>query len=63
MFVYTSAKKAYAEKLLDILDPQRKLFRYVDHKSPLMFHHHSAGCVQGLGPYATISVGFSGHLS
>ncbi|KAJ3599925.1 hypothetical protein NHX12_033879 [Muraenolepis orangiensis] len=28
MFVYTSAKKGYAEKLLDILDPRRKLFRH-----------------------------------
>ena len=59
MFVYTSAKKAYAEKLLDILDPQRKLFRYV---SP-PFHQHPAGCVLRSGVYATIPVGFSGHLS
>ncbi|KAK5869725.1 hypothetical protein PBY51_024423 [Eleginops maclovinus] len=28
MFVYTCAKKEYAEKILDILDPQRKLFRH-----------------------------------
>ncbi|KAM3876268.1 CTD small phosphatase-like protein 3 [Diretmus argenteus] len=28
MFVYTSAKKEYAEKILDILDPRRKLFRH-----------------------------------
>uniref|UniRef100_A0A667XI51 CTD (carboxy-terminal domain, RNA polymerase II, polypeptide A) small phosphatase like 3 n=1 Tax=Myripristis murdjan TaxID=586833 RepID=A0A667XI51_9TELE len=28
MFIYTSAKKDYAEKILDILDPQRKLFRH-----------------------------------
>lgn len=28
LFVYTCAKKEYAEKILDILDPQRKLFRY-----------------------------------
>ncbi|KAF7654817.1 hypothetical protein LDENG_00064340 [Lucifuga dentata] len=28
LFVYTSAKKEYAEKILDILDPQRKLFRH-----------------------------------
>ncbi|KAL1023257.1 hypothetical protein UPYG_G00038360 [Umbra pygmaea] len=27
MFVYTSAKKEYAEKILDILDPRRRLFR------------------------------------
>lgn len=29
LFVYTCAKKEYAEKILDVLDPQRKLFRYV----------------------------------
>ncbi|XP_076009769.1 CTD small phosphatase-like protein 3 [Genypterus blacodes] len=28
LFVYTSAKKEYGEKIVDILDPQRKLFRY-----------------------------------
>lgn len=28
MFVYTSAKKEYAEKILDILDPKRMLFRH-----------------------------------
>ncbi|XP_019954153.1 CTD small phosphatase-like protein 3 [Paralichthys olivaceus] len=28
LFVYTCAKKEYAEKILDILDPQRKLFRH-----------------------------------
>lgn len=28
MFVYTSAKKEYAEKILDILDPRRQLFRH-----------------------------------
>lgn len=28
LFVYTCAKKEYAEKMLDILDPQRKLFRH-----------------------------------
>ncbi|XP_071200971.1 CTD small phosphatase-like protein 2-A isoform X3 [Salvelinus alpinus] len=28
MFVYTSAKKEYAEKILDILDPKRRLFRH-----------------------------------
>lgn len=27
LFVYTCAKREYAEKILDILDPQRKLFR------------------------------------
>ncbi|CAL8272834.1 unnamed protein product [Arctogadus glacialis] len=42
MFVYTSAKKAYAEKLLDILDPQRKLFRhrlYQEHCTCVMGHY------------------------
>lgn len=34
LFVYTCAKKEYAEKILDILDPQRKLFRYVSLTSP-----------------------------
>lgn len=29
LFVYTCAKKEYAEKILDVLDPQRKLFRSV----------------------------------
>ncbi|XP_019904814.1 CTD small phosphatase-like protein 3 isoform X2 [Esox lucius] len=28
MFIYTSAKKDYAEKILDILDPKRRLFRH-----------------------------------
>uniref|UniRef100_G3P0D9 CTD (carboxy-terminal domain, RNA polymerase II, polypeptide A) small phosphatase like 3 n=1 Tax=Gasterosteus aculeatus aculeatus TaxID=481459 RepID=G3P0D9_GASAC len=28
LFVYTCAKKEYAEKILDILDPQKKLFRH-----------------------------------
>ncbi|XP_016337285.1 CTD small phosphatase-like protein 2-A [Sinocyclocheilus anshuiensis] len=28
MFVYTSAKKEYAEKTVDILDPNKKLFRH-----------------------------------
>ncbi|KAJ8357702.1 hypothetical protein SKAU_G00204960 [Synaphobranchus kaupii] len=28
MFVYTSAKREYAEKILDVLDPQKKLFRH-----------------------------------
>ncbi|XP_042622017.1 CTD small phosphatase-like protein 2 isoform X1 [Cyprinus carpio] len=28
MFVYTSAKKEYAEKIVDILDPNKKLFRH-----------------------------------
>nr|XP_061831892.1 CTD small phosphatase-like protein 3 [Nerophis lumbriciformis] len=28
LFVYTCAKKEYAEKILEILDPQRKLFRH-----------------------------------
>ncbi|XP_020335942.1 CTD small phosphatase-like protein 3 isoform X2 [Oncorhynchus kisutch] len=28
MFVYTSAKKEYAGKILDILDPKRRLFRH-----------------------------------
>ncbi|XP_045906669.1 CTD small phosphatase-like protein 2-B isoform X1 [Micropterus dolomieu] len=28
LFVYTCAKKEYAEKILNILDPQRKLFRH-----------------------------------
>ncbi|KAJ8383332.1 hypothetical protein AAFF_G00221920 [Aldrovandia affinis] len=28
MFVYTSAKREYAENILDVLDPQKKLFRH-----------------------------------
>ncbi|XP_036409794.1 CTD small phosphatase-like protein 3 [Megalops cyprinoides] len=28
MFVYTSAKKEYAEKILDMLDPQKNMFRH-----------------------------------
>ncbi|XP_051930048.1 CTD small phosphatase-like protein 3 [Hippocampus zosterae] len=28
LFVYTCAKREYAEKILDILDPQKKLFRH-----------------------------------
>lgn len=28
LFVYTSAKKSYAEKILDVLDPKRNLFRH-----------------------------------
>lgn len=33
LFVYTCAKKEYAEKILGVLDPQRKLFRYVSSRS------------------------------
>lgn len=32
LFVYTCAKREYAEKILEILDPQRKLFRYVSQR-------------------------------
>ncbi|KAG7282807.1 hypothetical protein CRUP_012196 [Coryphaenoides rupestris] len=42
MFVYTSAKKGYAEKLLDILDPQKKLFRhrlYQEHCTCVLGHY------------------------
>lgn len=42
MFVYTSAKKGYAEKILDILDPQRKLFRhrlYQEHCACVLGHY------------------------
>ncbi|KAI1882656.1 hypothetical protein AGOR_G00237130 [Albula goreensis] len=28
MFVYTTAKREYADKILDVLDPQKKLFRH-----------------------------------
>lgn len=35
LFVYTCAKKEYAEKILNILDPKKKLFRYV-HPPPLV---------------------------
>lgn len=31
LFVYTCAKRDYAEKILNILDPQRKVFRSVLH--------------------------------
>ncbi|XP_054459018.1 CTD small phosphatase-like protein 2 [Anoplopoma fimbria] len=42
LFVYTCAKKEYAEKILDILDPQRKLFRhrlYQDDCSCILGHY------------------------
>ncbi|XP_022593874.1 CTD small phosphatase-like protein 3 isoform X1 [Seriola dumerili] len=42
LFVYTCAKKEYAEKILDILDPQRKLFRhrlYQDECSCVLGHY------------------------
>ena len=29
LFVYTCAKREYAEKILNILDPQKKVFRFV----------------------------------
>ncbi|KAM7388018.1 hypothetical protein PAMP_024222 [Pampus punctatissimus] len=40
LFVYTCAKKEYAEKILDILDPQRKLFRH-------RLHQDDCACVLG----------------
>ncbi|XP_029002951.1 CTD small phosphatase-like protein 3 isoform X2 [Betta splendens] len=40
LFVYTCAKKEYAEKILDILDPQRKLFRH-------RLHQEDCACVLG----------------
>lgn len=42
LFVYTCAKRDYAEKILDILDPQRKLFRqrlYQDDCSCVLGHY------------------------
>uniref|UniRef100_A0A1A7XH76 FCP1 homology domain-containing protein n=1 Tax=Iconisemion striatum TaxID=60296 RepID=A0A1A7XH76_9TELE len=42
LFVYTCAKKEYAEKILEILDPQRKLFRhrlYQDDCSCVLGHY------------------------
>ncbi|XP_049575193.1 CTD small phosphatase-like protein 3 [Syngnathus scovelli] len=42
LFVYTCAKREYAEKILDILDPQRKLFRhrlYQDECSCVLGHY------------------------
>lgn len=40
LFVYTCAKKEYAEKILDILDPRRKLFRH-------RLHQDDCACVLG----------------
>ncbi|XP_041646631.1 CTD small phosphatase-like protein 2 [Cheilinus undulatus] len=40
LFVYTCAKKDYAEKILNILDPQRKLFRH-------RLHQEDCACVLG----------------
>ncbi|XP_077440309.1 CTD small phosphatase-like protein 3 isoform X2 [Vanacampus margaritifer] len=40
LFVYTCAKKEYAEKIVDILDPQRKLFRH-------RLYQDECACVQG----------------
>ncbi|KAJ7993340.1 hypothetical protein DPEC_G00271410 [Dallia pectoralis] len=40
MFIYTSAKKEYAEKILDILDPRRRLFRH-------RLYQHDCTCVLG----------------
>ncbi|XP_077391519.1 CTD small phosphatase-like protein 3 [Festucalex cinctus] len=42
LFVYTCAKREYAEKILEILDPQRKLFRhrlYQDECSCVLGHY------------------------
>ncbi|XP_056133130.1 CTD small phosphatase-like protein 3 isoform X2 [Lampris incognitus] len=42
LFVYTSAKKDYAEKILDILDPEKKLFRhrfYQEHCTCILGHY------------------------
>ncbi|XP_063056211.1 CTD small phosphatase-like protein 3 [Engraulis encrasicolus] len=42
MFIYTSAKKEYAEKIVDILDPKRKLFRhrlYQEHCCCVLGHY------------------------
>ncbi|KAJ8408332.1 hypothetical protein AAFF_G00257460 [Aldrovandia affinis] len=40
MFVYTSAKKEYAEKILETLDPQKKLFRH-------RLYQEDCACVRG----------------
>lgn len=40
LFVYTCAKKEYAEKILNVLDPQRKLFRH-------RLYQEDCACVQG----------------
>ncbi|KAL2090312.1 hypothetical protein ACEWY4_015000 [Coilia grayii] len=42
MFVYTSAKREYAEKIVDILDPKRNLFRhrlYQEHCCCVLGHY------------------------
>lgn len=40
LFVYTCAKKEYSEKVMDILDPQRKLFRH-------RLYQNDCSCVLG----------------
>ncbi|KAJ8274035.1 hypothetical protein COCON_G00086600 [Conger conger] len=40
MFVYTSAKREYAEKIVDLLDPQKNLFRH-------RLYQEDCLCIQG----------------
>ncbi|XP_071395842.1 CTD small phosphatase-like protein 2 [Centroberyx affinis] len=64
MFVYTSAKKQYAEKILDVLDPRRKLFRhrlYQEDCSCVLGHYVKDLGVLGRDPAKTVVLDNAPH--
>ncbi|XP_056271188.1 CTD small phosphatase-like protein 3 isoform X2 [Pseudoliparis swirei] len=64
LFVYTCAKKEYAEKILNILDPQRKLFRhrlYQDDCACVLGHYIKDLSILGRDPSKTVVLDNAPH--
>uniref|UniRef100_UPI0037E9078A CTD small phosphatase-like protein 3 n=1 Tax=Semicossyphus pulcher TaxID=241346 RepID=UPI0037E9078A len=64
LFVYTCAKKEYAEKILNILDPQRKLFRhrlYQEDCTCVLGHYVKDLSVLGRDPAKTVILDNAPH--
>ncbi|XP_062411791.1 CTD small phosphatase-like protein 3 [Sardina pilchardus] len=64
MFIYTSAKKEYAEKIVDILDPKRKLFRhrlYQEHCCCVLGHYVKDLSVLERDPMRTVILDNAPH--
>ncbi|XP_068445970.1 CTD small phosphatase-like protein 3 [Clinocottus analis] len=64
LFVYTCAKKEYAEKILNILDPQRKLFRhrlYQDDCACVLGHYIKDLGILGRDPAKTVILDNAPH--
>ncbi|XP_028259899.1 CTD small phosphatase-like protein 2 [Parambassis ranga] len=64
LFVYTCAKKEYAEKILDILDPQKKLFRhrlYQDDCACVLGHYIKDLSILGRGLNKTVVLDNAPH--